>query len=68
MTAHLPVVDPARIISPVAVIRGEFDGIATMEDLWDFYRQLPTGDNSSRSSPARRTHWRRAATARHSGT
>ena len=44
MTAHLPVVDPTRILAPVAVIRGEFDGIATMEDLWDFYRQLPTGD------------------------
>lgn len=44
MTAHLPVVDPTKITSPVAVICGEFDGIATMEDLWDFYRQLPTGD------------------------
>ena len=44
MTAHLPVVDPTKIASPVAVIRGEFDGIATMEDLWDFYRQLPSGD------------------------
>ncbi|HME22425.1 MAG TPA: alpha/beta fold hydrolase [Acetobacteraceae bacterium] len=44
MTAHLPVVDPTKILSPVAVIRGEFDGIATMEDLWDFYRLLPNGD------------------------
>jgi pimeloyl-ACP methyl ester carboxylesterase len=44
MTAHLPVVDPTKILSPVAVLRGEFDGIATMEDLWDFYRQLPNGD------------------------
>jgi alpha-beta hydrolase superfamily lysophospholipase len=44
MTAHLPVVDPTKILSPVAVIRGEFDGIATMEDLWDFFRLLPTGD------------------------
>jgi alpha-beta hydrolase superfamily lysophospholipase len=44
MTAHLPVVDPARILSPVVVIRGEFDGIATMADLWDFYRLLPNGD------------------------
>jgi alpha-beta hydrolase superfamily lysophospholipase len=44
MTAHLPVVDPTKLASPVAVIRGEFDGIATMEDLWDFYRQLPGGD------------------------
>ena len=44
MTAHLPVVDPTKILSPVAVLRGEFDGIATMEDLWDFYRLLPNGD------------------------
>jgi pimeloyl-ACP methyl ester carboxylesterase len=44
MTAHLPVVDPKKILSPVAVLRGEFDGIATMEDLWDFYRLLPNGD------------------------
>jgi alpha-beta hydrolase superfamily lysophospholipase len=44
MTAHLPVVDPTKIQSPVAVIRGEYDGIATMEDLWDFFRLLPTGD------------------------
>jgi pimeloyl-ACP methyl ester carboxylesterase len=44
MTAHLPVVDPTKIRSPVLVVRGEFDGIATMEDLWDFYRLLPTGD------------------------
>jgi pimeloyl-ACP methyl ester carboxylesterase len=44
MTAHLPVVDPTRIVSPVLVVRGEFDGIATMEDLWDFFRQLPNGD------------------------
>ena len=44
MTAHLPVFDPTKIRSPVLVIRGEFDGIATMEDLWDLYRLLPTGD------------------------
>ena len=44
MTAHLPVIDPAKIAAPVAVMRGEFDGIATMEDLWDFFAQLPNGD------------------------
>jgi alpha-beta hydrolase superfamily lysophospholipase len=44
MTAHLPVVDPTKIAAPVAVVRGEFDGIASMEDLWDFYRLLPNGD------------------------
>jgi alpha-beta hydrolase superfamily lysophospholipase len=44
MTAHLPVVDPTKVTAPVLLIRGEYDGIATVEDLLDFYRQLPTGD------------------------
>ena len=26
------------------LVRGEYDGIATVEDLFDFYRQLPHGD------------------------
>ena len=44
MTAHLPVVDPARVLSPVLLVRGEYDGIATVADLLDFYKQLPSGD------------------------
>jgi pimeloyl-ACP methyl ester carboxylesterase len=44
MTSKLPVVDPARILSPVMVARGEYDGIATMEDLLDFFQKLPNGD------------------------
>jgi len=44
MTAHLPVVDPAKVLAPVLLIRGEYDGIATVADLVDFYKQLPTGD------------------------
>ncbi|HEX5227553.1 MAG TPA: hypothetical protein VFW44_07570 [Bryobacteraceae bacterium] len=44
MTANLPVVDPAKVQSPVLLIRGEYDGIATVADLLDFFRQLPTGD------------------------
>jgi alpha-beta hydrolase superfamily lysophospholipase len=44
MTAHLPVVDPTKIAAPVCIARGEYDGIATNEDLWDFFRQLPNGD------------------------
>src|SRR5277367_1937096 len=44
MTAHLPLVDPAKVLSPVLLIRGEYDGIATVDDLLDFYKQLPTGD------------------------
>jgi len=44
MTSHLPLVDPAKVLSPVLLIRGEYDGIATVADLLDFYKQLPTGD------------------------
>jgi pimeloyl-ACP methyl ester carboxylesterase len=44
MTANLPVVDPKKVLSPVLVLRGEYDGIATVADLEDFYNQLPNGD------------------------
>ena len=41
---HLPIVDPKKIMSPVLMLRGEFDGNSTNDDLLDFYRQLPDGD------------------------
>jgi pimeloyl-ACP methyl ester carboxylesterase len=44
MTANLPIVDPKKVQAPVLLIRGEYDGIATVEDVFDFYRQLPNGD------------------------
>jgi alpha-beta hydrolase superfamily lysophospholipase len=44
MCANLPVVDPARIECPVCIIRGEYDGIATEEDLLDFFSKLPSKD------------------------
>jgi pimeloyl-ACP methyl ester carboxylesterase len=44
MTANLPLVDPLKVKSPVLLIRGDHDGIATVEDLEDFFRQLPNGD------------------------
>jgi alpha-beta hydrolase superfamily lysophospholipase len=44
MTSRLPLVDPTKVTSPVLLIRGEYDGIATVADLLDFYQQLPTGD------------------------
>jgi len=44
MTANLPVVDPRKVQVPVLLVRGEYDGIATVEDLFDFYQQLPHGD------------------------
>lgn len=44
MCAHLPLVDPAKIDCPVCVIRGEYDGIATEENLFDFFAKLPSKD------------------------
>src|SRR6202008_4702006 len=44
MTANLPLVDPARVQAPVLLVRGEHDGIATEEDLLEFYRRLPNPD------------------------
>jgi pimeloyl-ACP methyl ester carboxylesterase len=44
MAANLPLVDPAKVLSPVLMIRGEFDGNSSDDDLLDFFRQLPNGD------------------------
>ncbi len=44
MCENLPVVDPAKILAPTIVMRGEYDGIASLEDLLDFYVKLPNTD------------------------
>ena len=44
MTSKLPLVDPKKVLAPVLLVRGEYDGIATMNDLSDFFLQLPNGD------------------------
>jgi len=44
MCARLPVVDPDKITSPTIVMRGQWDGIASMDDLLDFFNRLPNPD------------------------
>jgi alpha-beta hydrolase superfamily lysophospholipase len=44
MTANLPVVDPAKLQAPVQIVRGEHDGIASEEDVLEFYRRLGNPD------------------------
>jgi alpha-beta hydrolase superfamily lysophospholipase len=44
MTANLPVVDPSKLRAPCLVVRGEYDGIASEDDLLDFYRKLGNPD------------------------
>jgi len=44
MCSKLPLVDPARITVPTILMRGEFDGIASLEDLIEFFERLPHPD------------------------
>ena len=44
MTTRLPIVDPLKVQAPVLIARGEYDGIATEEDLLNFFRKLPVPD------------------------
>jgi pimeloyl-ACP methyl ester carboxylesterase len=44
MSANLPVLDPAKINVPTAILRGVWDGIATDKDVLDFFARLPNPD------------------------
>jgi hypothetical protein len=44
MTANLPVVHPEKVLAPVLLVRGEYDGIATVPDIEAFFNKLPNGD------------------------
>ena len=44
MCAKLPLVDPLKINCPVMIIRGEHDGISSMEDVIAFFCELPNND------------------------
>jgi pimeloyl-ACP methyl ester carboxylesterase len=44
MSANLPVVDPEKIAVPTLVMRGQWDGIASYQDLANFFARLPNSD------------------------
>jgi pimeloyl-ACP methyl ester carboxylesterase len=44
MTSKLPIVDPEKIVNPTIIMRGQWDGIAGMEDLLEFFQLLPNPD------------------------
>ena len=44
MCSKLPLNDPAKLGVPTLIMRGEFDGIASMEDLLGFFARLPHPD------------------------
>jgi len=44
MCSKLPLVDPAKIRVPTLILRGEYDGIASLGDLLAFFARLPHPD------------------------
>jgi len=44
MCSKLPVVDPKKILAPTIIMRGEYDGIAGLDDLISFFKLLPNTD------------------------
>ncbi len=44
MCTRLPMVDPEKITVPTLIMRGEFDGIASLDDLIAFFMRLPNAD------------------------
>jgi alpha-beta hydrolase superfamily lysophospholipase len=44
MCSKLPVNDPEKITVPTLIMRGQWDGIASMEDLLKFFDKLPNPD------------------------
>ena len=44
MCQNLPVVDPEKISAATMIMRGEWDGIASFDDLIEFFRRLPNPD------------------------
>jgi pimeloyl-ACP methyl ester carboxylesterase len=44
MCKNLPVVDPTQIKVPTIIMRGQWDGIASFEDLMKFFEKLPNPD------------------------
>jgi pimeloyl-ACP methyl ester carboxylesterase len=44
MCSRLPVVNPEKITAPTLIMRGQHDGIASMDDLLKFFVKLPNPD------------------------
>ena len=44
MCSRLPVVNPEKITVPTIVMRGQWDGIASIDDLIEFFKRLPNPD------------------------
>lgn len=52
MCANLPVIDPEKITVPTLIMRGQYDGIAGIDDLLAFFKRLPGADKAFTVMPA----------------
>jgi pimeloyl-ACP methyl ester carboxylesterase len=46
MCSKLPLVQPEALTMPVFIMRGQWDGIASFDDLIEFFRRLPSPDKT----------------------
>jgi pimeloyl-ACP methyl ester carboxylesterase len=44
MSQNLPVIDPLKLVVPTLIMRGQWDGIASFQDLANFFEKLPNPD------------------------
>jgi pimeloyl-ACP methyl ester carboxylesterase len=51
MSANLPVVDPEKISVPTLIMRGQYDGIASFQDIANFFARLPNPDKEFKLMP-----------------
>ena len=51
MSANLPVIDPEKIPVPTLVMRGQWDGIASFQDVANFFARLPNPDKQFAAMP-----------------
>jgi hypothetical protein len=68
MTANLPVVHPEKVLAPVLLVRGEYDGIAPSPISRNSITSCRTATASSSSCPAPPIRWRWPSTGNCSGT
>jgi pimeloyl-ACP methyl ester carboxylesterase len=51
MCSRLPLVDPAKLTMPTIIMRGQWDGIASVDDLIEFFKRLPNPDKNFTMMP-----------------
>jgi pimeloyl-ACP methyl ester carboxylesterase len=58
MVEKLPLIDPEKLKVPTLIMRGQWDGIATMQDVVNFFVKLPNPDKQLTVMPGAHTSMR----------